>query len=197
MILTMILNIASAGYLTLGESGEVLPQKDFQVGVAPQIVTNNDSGINGAVFLDAVWTDSMSSRFLLGTGELDFYSSASIKYIPFPDYDRQPAMGIKASLWYGREGSNNINTLHIAPLMSKRFQTEDYGLLIPYAGYGLSFYSVDGDSENGHQFFIGTEWKTHQLENVNFTAEVAFSLQDSTSSISFFVAIPFDSKTGF
>lgn len=196
-ILAFPATTAWAGYLTIGESGEILPEKDFQIGASPQIITNNDTGINASVFLDAVWTDSLSSRFVLGVGEVDFYSSGSLKYVPFPDYQRQPAMGIKTSIWYAREGSVNTTTIQLAPLLSKKYQTEEYGLLTPYAAYGLNFVSVEDDSETGHQFFIGTDWKTPQLENVNFTAELAFSLKDSTSGISLFVSIPFDSKTGF
>lgn len=194
---TFPMTTAWASYLSLGESGEILAGKDYQIGLAPQIITNNDSGLNAGAFLDAVWTDSMSSRFMLGAGEVDFYTSGSLKYIPFPDFERQPAMGIKASLWYAREGSINITTFHLAPMVSKKYQTSEYGTLVPYAAYGISFYSADGESENGHQFFIGTDWKSPYVENVNFTAECAFSLQDSTSSISVFASIPFDAKTGF
>lgn len=185
-----------ASYLSLGESGEILPEGSFQVGAAPQFLTNNDGGFNIGAFLDAAWTDSLSSRFILGAGEVDFYVSGSAKYIPFPDVDKQPAMGLKLSLWYAREGSENINTIHLAPMVSKKYQN-DYGLFVPYAAYGISNYSIDGDSKTGDQFFIGSDWKTPDLENVNMTFEGAFSLKDSTSSLSFFISVPFDDKKGF
>lgn len=187
---------AYGAYLSLGESGELIPAGTYQVGAAPQLVTNDDGGFNISAFLDAAWTDSLSSRFLLGAGEIDFFVSGSAKYIPFPDVARQPAMGIKLSLWYAREGSSNINTIQLAPLISKKYQTE-YGLIVPYAAYGISNYTVSGHSKTGDQFFIGSDWKSPDLENVNFTGEIAWSLKDSTSSISVFASLPFDDKKGF
>lgn len=187
---------SQASYLSLGESGELIPVGTYQFGAAPQFITNGDGGFNIAAFLDTAWTDSFGSRFMLGAGEVDFYVSASGKFIPFPDVARQPAMGIKLNFWYAREGSININTVQIAPMLSKKYDS-DYGLFIPYAAYGISNSSLDGDSSTGEQFFVGTDWKSPQLEQVNMTFELATSLKDSTSSISFFASLPFDDKKGF
>lgn len=196
ILFTFTSSLTFAGYLSLGESGEI-PQKEYQIGVAPQILLNNDKGLNGAVFLDKAWNDSTSSRFMIGAGEIDFYGSGSIKFVPFPDVDRQPAIGFKAALWYARIGDENITTVQVAPVISKKYRSSDYGILVPYAGYGISLYEDHGDSTTGQQFFIGTDWKSPEIENVNFTAEVAASLNDSTSAITFFATIPFDSKSGF
>ena len=196
LISGLFFSTAQAGYLSLGESGEILPESTFQFGVAPQVITNGDGGFNIAVFLDAAWTDSLSSRFMLGAGEVDFYISGSAKYIPFPDVDRQPAIGLKLSLWYARDGAANINTLQLAPMVSKKYQTS-HGLFVPYAAYGISNYSVAGNSKTGDQFFIGSDWKNPDFDNINLTGEVAMSLKDSTSSVSVFVSVPFDDKKGF
>ena len=185
-----------AAYLSLGESGEVIPESTFQVGAAPQVITNGDGGFNVAAFLDAGWTDSFSSRFMLGAGEVDFYVSGSAKWIPFPDVDRQPAMGLKLSLWYAREGSSNINTIQLLPMVSKKYPT-DNGIFIPYAAYGISNYSIAGSNKTGDQFFIGSDWKNPDFGSINVTGEIATSLKDSTSSISIFASIPFDNKKGF
>ncbi len=190
------LNLAQASYLSLGESGELIPEGTYQVGAAPQLQTNHNGGFNIGAFLDAAWTDSLSSRFMVGAGDVDFYVSGSAKFVPFPDVARQPAIGVKLSLWYARNNASNINTLQLAPLVSKRFQT-DNGLLVPYAAYGISNYSTDSKSKTGEQFFIGSDWKNPDFENVTLTGEVAFSLKDSTSSVSVFASLPFDSQKGF
>lgn len=196
LLLTLFCSFSFAGYITLGETGEMVPEGSFQVGAAPQLITNGDGGFNIAAFLDAAWTDSFSSRFVLGAGEVDFYISGSAKYIPFPDVAKQPAMGIKVSFWYAREGSANINTIHLAPMVSKKYQTK-HGLFVPYAAYGISNYSVNSDSKTGEQFFIGSEWKNPDFDNVNLVFEGAMSLKESTSSISVFASVPFDDKKGF
>lgn len=198
LLILVSTSCVQASYLSIGESGEILPaDKNYQVGLSPQLITNNDTGANIGTFLDAAWTDSLSSRFTLGVGVVDFYSGASLKYIPFPDVAQQPAIGIKASFWYAREGTENITTAHLAPMISKKFQSQDYGLFIPYTALGISLYELDGDSKTGTQFFIGTDWKAPALPDYNMSAEFAMDLEDSVSHISFFIALPFSEKSGF
>ncbi len=159
-------------------------------------MTNKGGGFNTAAFLDAALSESLSTRFLVGTGKTDFYVSGGAKWIPFPDVDRQPALGIKASLWYARTGSINTTTLQIAPMVSKKYQTE-HGLLIPYAAYGLNNFREEGHSGAGDQFFLGADWRNDFFGNMNLTGELALSLKDSTSGVSFFLSFPFDNKHGF
>jgi hypothetical protein len=194
-LFTLLTSTTQASYLSLGESGEQIPGGTFQVGLAPQAVTNGDRGFNMAAFLDAAWTDSFSSRFLVGAGDIDFYVSGSGKFVPFPDVARQPAIGIKLNLWYAREGASNINTIQLAPLVSKKYEN-DYGLFVPYAAYGISNTNASGHTQNGEQFFFGTDWKNPTFGNLNLTGEVAASLKDSVSSISVFASFPFDDKNG-
>lgn len=187
---------SQAGYLTLGESGEIIPEGTYAIGASPQVLTNDGGGFNISAFLDASWNDSMSSRFILGTGETDFYTSGSFKFIPFPDVDRQPAIGIKASLWYAREGTSNVTTLQIAPMLSKKYETES-GVFIPYAAWGWNTNRSGGSSDSGHQFFLGSDWLEPQLGHMHVTGEVAFDLKDSISSVSLFLSFPFDNQKGF
>jgi hypothetical protein len=194
----LIQTITQAAYISVLESGEILPQdKRYQIGFSPQIMTSEPSGLNVAMFLDAAWNDSLQSRFTLGVGELDFYTGASLKYIPYPDVARQPAIGIKASVWHARIESDNLTTLHLAPMVSKKFQTEKHGLWIPYAAIGLSSYELAGKSKSGTQFMIGSEWKAPDLPEYTFTGEVALDVEDSIGHLTVSIAIPFDEKSGF
>lgn len=198
LLAAFVFQPAFASYLSIGESGEILPANTkYQVGFAPQMVTNNDTGGNLSTFLDAAWSESLSSRFTLGLGVIDFFTGASLKYIPFPDVDKQPAIGVKASFWYAREETDNISTLQIAPMMSKKFQSKDYGLFTPYTALGISSYEDSGKGKTGLQFFVGSDWKPVDLPEYNFTAEVAMDLEDSISSITLFVGLPFNEKSGF
>ena len=198
ILATFVFQPAFASYLSIGESGEILPANTrYQVGFAPQMVTNNDTGGNLSTFLDAAWTDSLSSRFTLGLGVIDFFTGASLKYIPFPDVDKQPAIGVKATFWYAREETENISTIQVAPMMSKKFQSKDYGLFTPYTALGISSYEVGGKGKTGLQFFVGSEWKPVDLPEYNFTAEVALDLDESVSHITVLVGLPFNEKSGF
>jgi hypothetical protein len=198
LLFAFVFQPLSASYLSIGESGEILPANTpYQMGLAPQLVTNNVAGGNLSTFLDKAWTDSLSSRFTLGLGVIDFFTGASLKYIPFPDVDNQPALGVKASFWHAREETENISTLQIAPMMSKKFQSQDHGLFTPYTAIGMSSFEVGGKGKNGLQFFVGSEWKPVDLPEYNFTAEVALDLEDSVSHITLFVGLPFSEKSGF
>jgi hypothetical protein len=197
-ILFFTFSNSQAAYISILESGEILSQdKKYQIGFAPQIMTSEPTGLNVAMFLDAAWADSLQSRFTLGVGELDFYTGASLKYVPFPDVARQPAIGIKASVWHARIESDNITTLHIAPMVSKKFQTEKQGLWIPYTAIGLSSYELGGKSKSGMQFFMGSDWKAPDLPEYTFTGEVALDVEDSIGHVTVSIAIPFDEKSGF
>ncbi|MFN9069221.1 MAG: hypothetical protein ACK5V3_18500, partial [Bdellovibrionales bacterium] len=167
------------------------------IGFSPQVMTSEPSGLNVAMFLDAAWNDSLQSRFTLGVGELDFYTGASLKYIPFPDVARQPAIGLKASIWHARIESDNLTTLHLAPMVSKKFQTEKQGLWIPYAAIGLSSYELAGKSKSGLQFMVGSDWKAPDLPEYTFTGEIALDVDDSVGHMALSIAIPFNEKSGF
>ncbi len=185
---------AFANYLTIGESGEVIGQGQNRIGASPQFFTNNGGGMNVGAFMDMGWSDSMSSRFSLGLGKIDFNLGASFKYIPFPDVDQQPAIGIKTSLFYARVSSENITTLQIAPMISRKVDS-DIGLFVPYAAVALNSNSGPSNS-TGTQFVLGSELKHKDAEKFLFAAEVSFNLKDSYSSLAGFISIPFDSSKG-
>ena len=183
-------------YLSIGESGEIQPVGSNQFGVEPQILGNEGGGVNIGTFLDVPWRDDLSSRFSLGVGKIDFHAGAALKWMPFPDVDQQPAMGIKVAGWYARQSSLNVWTFQIAPLFSKKYQA-DAGLFIPYVAVPVSFVSSTDKSVTGTQFAIGSELYAKDVQNMHFSAELALNLKDSYSFISGTVVFPFDTEKGF
>ncbi len=186
----------SWAYLSVGESGEIQKAGSNQFGIEPQILGNEGGGVNIGAFLDMPIQDDISARFSLGAGKIDFHAGAAVKWIPFPDVDQQPAMGLKAAAWYARQSSINVWTFQLAPLFSKKFDSE-VGLFIPYAAIPVNFVTSTEKSVTGTQFAVGSELYAKDVTNMHFSAELALNLKDSYSFISGSVVFPFDSEKGF
>lgn len=192
----MLATTAHAGYLAIGESGEMLPENEYQFGVAPQILFNEGGGGNVDVFMDAPYSDSTSFRVQAGAGKIDFHAGAGVKFVPFPDVDRQPAIGGKASVWYARVGDQSALTLQLAPMVSKKFVDEDNSYA-PYVAVAANITSTKDRNFTGTQFVVGSDARLSQWREALLTAEIALNLQDSYSAFTFCMAFPFDGSRGF
>lgn len=192
----LLATTARAGYLAIGESGEMLPENEYQFGVAPQILLNEGGGGNVDVFMDAPYSDSTSFRIQAGAGKIDFHAGAGVKFVPFPDVDRQPALGGKASVWFGRVGDNNALTLQLAPMVSKKFVDAD-NTYAPYAAIAANITSAKDRNFTGTQFVFGSDARLASWREALLTAEIALNLKDSYSAFTFCMAFPFDGSRGF
>lgn len=187
---------AKANYLSIGESGETLPQETYRIGASLQSLTAGKSGLNIGTFLDMGGSDEFSSRFLFGLGSVDFHLGGSIKYIPFPDFMNQPAIGIKASIWFARIADTSTTAYQISPLISKKVDIEK-GTMTPYFAVPINLVYTKSNNSTGTQFVVGTEYQHPDLESVFFAGEFALNLNNSESGLSFFASIPFDANKGF
>lgn len=187
---------AHAGYLAVAESGEILPDGQYQFGLAPQLLLNEGGGATVSGFVDVPVNDATSFRAQAGLGKIDFHAGAMVKYVPFPDYQNQPAMGVKSGLWYARWQSENWLTLQVAPLASRRLQTEQ-GVLIPYIALPINITSRKDRNYTGVQVAFGSEWKHPTWEHLLLTGELAISLSDSVSALTVGLSFPFDGQRGF
>lgn len=198
ILLPLLLIFASKSwaYLSISGSGEMPTAGSYILGFEPQILMNEGGGINVGGFLDQPLAESLSARYSLGVGKIDFHLGTGIKWIPFPDVDRQPAMGLKATAWYARQKDMNVWTMQVAPMASKKYDM-DFGVLIPYAAVPINFVSSSEKNVTGTQFVIGSDLRYNNMEHMFFSAEVAINLKDSYSFISGTVSFPFDAEHGF
>lgn len=187
---------AHAGYLSILESGEILPENQYQFGVAPQLIVSEGGGGEIGAFVDAPLGDALSFRGMAGVGKIDFYAGGSAKYIPFPDIDNQPAIGVRGAAWYARVNSQNVTTIQVAPLVSRRFDLER-GQVIPYAAVPFNITSNKDRNFTSTQFVIGSEWRNPDWPLMILSGELALNLSDSYSALNFGLAFPFDGKRGF
>lgn len=185
-----------ANYLSIGESGEIINPGSYRVGGSLQSLSAGSGGMNVGGFLDAGWQDDLSSRFLFGVGSVEYQMGATLKYIPFPDVDNQPALGVRSAFWLSRQDDTSVTTLQFAPMASKRIQIPK-GNLFSYVALPINIVAIKNHNEAGTQFTLGAEYDHPEMRNVFFAAELQLNLNKSESGICVFASIPFDNKSGF
>lgn len=74
-------------------------------------------------------------RYLVGGGEYGFLTGSFLKWVPFPDYRYQPAVGVSVGALYNLFNFNtHYVSLHLRPFISKEFETV-VGKFIPYLAF--------------------------------------------------------------
>lgn len=195
-VLGLFLSSTAHAFLTVGESAEMLAPNTYQVGFEPQLITSKDAGGNFSIFFDAPVNDETSARVLLGGGTIDFNAFASVKWVPFPDVDKQPAMGLRFGAGIARNEDENIIQLQAAPLLSKKYDTE-YGLAVPYFALPFTFLNTKDENYVATNLAVGSEFHYHEWKGVTLGGEIGLDLNKSWSYISVFATFPFESSKGF
>jgi hypothetical protein len=150
------------------------------VGVGAQIRLSNGNGANATGSFDAAINEDSSYRLNMGFGETDFFVGGSYKWVPIPDYDKQPAMGLRFGGLYARPKSINYFALRVDPLISKKFAT-DYGVLTPYGAIPVMLAFIDSKNELQAQITAGAEFKPNDNDKWIFGSEVGVNAKDSFS----------------
>ncbi len=194
ILFIFIVNItfSTFAFQDINESAELITGDQYQFGITPQLA----SGGNIGFFLDAPINESTSSRFLLSTGDIDFNFFASAKYVPYPDVDRQPAMGIRGGIGFARENRSNIPYFEITPIISKKTSTQ-WGPMTPYIAVPFHYNITKDNNYFSSSMAFGVELNSEKYPGVHFGGELGLSLSKTESYLSAFATFPFDAKKGF
>lgn len=191
LFLLFFTSAISHGFMTVAETANIIPTNTYRVGFEPQVLTNQGGGINATVFLDRGVNESTMGRVYLGAGAQDFTTGASVKYIPFPDVDQQPAMGIRGGARYTRNEGLNFLSVEVAPLLSKKISTEK-GDFHPYVAVPFNYNITKEKNFVSSQMVFGNEWNVPEMDRTTVGAELGFSLSDSYSYISAYISYPLE-----
>lgn len=189
-----LLSRYSHAFLTINETAEILPENYFRLGVAPQLIVSDGGGFNAGFYADAHIDDDLDGRITAGGGEIDFWTQASLKWVPFPDVEKQPAMGGRVAVIYARDEDRNTTGVQLTPLFSKKADTR-YGNMIPYVGLPVTWFSTSSNSYTATQFTVGAEW--FPVEDKHVGVEFNLNLDNSLSSVSAYFSFPFEGSTGY
>ena len=198
ILFSIFLHFSANAYIAISETAEIPSSEGYRVGFEPQILLNSGGGVNATFFLDRGINESTSGRVYLGAGAQDFTFGGTVKYVPFPDYDKQPAMGIRAGARYTRLDSTNFLSLEVTPIISKVVDTNK-GLFHPYIAVPINYFVTKERNFIGTSMAFGNEWTNiENLEKSTLGAEIGFSLNDSYSYISGYITYPLEqTRKGF
>lgn len=193
--LILTVSWSAQAYFETAESGEIQKKGDYRAGLIPQVRLSDGSGMNFTGFLDSALNESSSLRLLIGGGQTDFYTGGSYKWIPIPDYDKQPAIGAKLEVIYARLSADSAVSLRLHPMASKRFEI-DQGTLIPYIAVPFGTYTYQNTTEVPVNLVTGTEFMSPETDNMQFGVELGLNANKSFSYISAFATLLLDDTSG-
>jgi len=195
VIILSLLSPSAFAYYSVWDTGEVLKEGHYETSLEGQFITAEGSGMNVTGRFDFPIQDDSSGRVMLGAGAIDFHAGAFYKFIPYPDTEKQPAIGAIFGAIYARNEGENFLTLRIAPLVSKVFQL-NFGEMVPYASLPIGLTSRKGGTDVPINFAIGTDVKTDHFKHWRWRTEVGFNIDDSYSYVSIGAILDFDQENG-
>lgn len=177
-------------YYTLQDTGELLKPKEMRFGAEAQIITHGDTtGVNAIGRFDKGFNDEMNFRFELGAGTTDVVGGAYLKWVPFPDFEKQPAVGFEVGGHYAHYNSHSEVSIQVVPFASKTFET-DVGVITPYAALPFAFATYNGDSTVPVLLVLGSRYRSPDVKQCDFTAELGFDIHQAPNSITFGAIFP-------
>lgn len=193
LIFGLLISLKSNAYFSTIDTGEILAPGVYRASAEPQInVTGPATGFDLTGRFDVGVNDSSNFRAELGFGAVAFESALYYKWIPIPDIDNQPALGVMLGTIYGRYSSNSYLSLRAHPIISKEFEI-DFGKITPYAT--IPFGVTSGPSTTyPSQLEFGAELKPKDLNKWSFFTEIGFNINDSFGYVSAAVAYYFDDR---
>jgi len=190
---------ASAYFSTI-DTGELIAPHHYQISFEPQLMLSSYQGIdsnraNGIFRFDTGIDESSGLRGIIGFGAVDFQIGGMYKYVPYPDTEKQPAIGFETGALLARVNGNTEFSLRFHPLVSKKFATE-IGDLIPYVSLPLGLTVRTNSSVVMMQIAGGSELRLLNVPNLSLFAELGISLSQSLSYLSIAAAWRFDTLGG-
>ncbi len=193
-LIILFISFRSQSYLSINESAEILPENNFNLGFSPQAFLSNGNGFDASVFADMHLFENTDGRITIGGGTIDFWAQASLKWVPFPDVDNQPAMGIRSAVSYVRDENANFTQIQVAPLFSKKSSTSKHDM-IPYVALPITYILEKNNSVVATQATLGAIWFPWNTAQIG--GEFNLNLKNSVSSASVFMNFPFEGTTGY
>ena len=194
LLLCTFSNPVFAYYETL-ETGEILEKNHYLVNLSSQAITDNDSGINFTAKMSAGLNEDSGFGAILGVGTTDFVTGGFYKWVPFPDYENQPAIGFTTGIMYARIDGLNELSIRFNPIVSKKYQT-DLGPLTPYLSVPTGIRSFNGKTTLPIQFAAGSEYEPNRFEHIRFIGEIGFNISNAFTYVTVGVTFEMDETNG-
>jgi hypothetical protein len=172
----------SHAYLSLLTTGDMLQPQQFQIMTYLENAFNKYDGVNVNARGSLGFTEDLQGDFEIGLGEFDVMLGGYVKWVPIPDVEGQPAIGIRTGISYINWDHYSQTSIVGMPFLSKGVPT-DYGKFTPYTGLPLGINSNSDDTNFFARLALGSEWTHPDQPQLHGIAELAFGLSKSFSSL--------------
>lgn len=176
----------SQAYFTTAESGDIVPEGQYRVTVEPQF---NYFGVSA--HFDAGTSEDSQIRVSAGAGQSGYNFDFYYKRIPYPDYDKQPAIGFKYGASFAKIDGSSVITPRFFPMISKSIMI-DNNRWTPYLSLPIGVSVSQSKSTTPTHFVMGCEITPSNIDNIQFGAEMGLNIRDSFSYISGFISFFFE-----
>lgn len=183
-------------YYSVMSTGEILPEGQYTLTGETQFVTSDPSGVNIAGRFESGINEASGFRGEFGVGTTDLFLGALYKFVPYPDIEGQPAVGLNTGLIYASDAGVNEFTLRFEPLASKKFGTS-FGHLLPYASLPVGLkHLTKGDDRNdvAIQVVGGVEIALNRWKGLRLMPELGVNLDNAPNYISIGAIFDFDEE---
>ena len=176
-------------YNSIINNGNMTESGTYKLGSELQVLTDDpadNSGANILFFIDLpTKSSSLDYRFKFGTGNTDINLGVAAKWIPIPDLQNQPAIGVIFDVDWVNDNSYDFFTARVAPLISKNFRWE-YGSMTPYAALPVgTYYLTENDKMEAFvQLAFGAEVNFEAYPDFGFFGEAGFDIDKSITYFS-------------
>ena len=192
VVLSWCFALKAKAFYSVMETGDLLSEGSYRASIESQFLSEGDRGINLLGRIDSWFNQDANIKAVIGAGTTDFITGGFFKWVPYPDSEGQPAIGLTSGVVYARYEDIDEISLRIQPLVSKKFSTE-VGDMNPYMSIPFGVASRDSKKFTPIQLVGGLEWKTEQWTDVTFIGEFGINLNQAFSYLSLGVAVNWDS----
>ena len=188
-LLLILIPQSGFAYYTFQDTGDLLAPGEYAPGVELQFRTTNGSGNNIIGRWDGGWKDDLNWRGFVGLGKVDFQAGGLVKWVPIPDHDKQPAIGISFGGLIATYESDTELAARFNPFVSKTIEV-DFGQLTPYTALPIGFRTYDDESNSTVQWTLGSRFIHPDMPGSHFFAEIGLDLDDAFTYLSVGATFP-------
>lgn len=178
---TFFLTFPVFGYQSLMTSGDMVQPDKFQVMGYIENIFNDLDGVNANVRGTYGINDELQADMEIGSGNFDVMLGAFLKWVPIPDFEKQPALGVRAGFSYINTDKYSQTSVSAMPFVSKGIDSVN-GRFVPYFGLPFAVNSNKNSTYFSSRIAVGAEWTHPEYKQFHGVAELGLELSKSFGS---------------
>jgi hypothetical protein len=171
IISVILVALPSQAYMSLMTTGDILQKNQVQGLGYLQFWRGTNIHARGSLGV----SEDLQADLEVASGDFDFMVSAMAKWVPIPDYEKQPALGIRGGLTYIDTDRYTQTSIVATPFASKAFQSP-HGKFAPFAGVPLALNTNSDDTFFTARLLLGLEWTPENQSNFHVIGEAGIKI---------------------